>query len=230
MARIPDEELMAHIDGELPGLDDGRIAGALEQDEALRAEAEAQRRLKERLARRYGAIVEEPVPERLRAMLEPKIVPFPAPARHPLRLGWPRAAAIAASLALAVVAVSLFQERAASPSEARLAGELSAALDTQLASMQLSGAATRVGISFTARDGRICRTYESGSVAGLACRGGDGWRSVVSTGAERQGGGEYRQAGSGPALVMDTAEKMMAGAPFDAEAERVARDRGWTIR
>jgi hypothetical protein len=232
-ARIDDEELMAHLDGELPGIEAGRIARALAEDDALRAEAEGQRRLKERLARRYDAVLEEPVPERLRAMLQLKVVPFPAPAGHPLRLGWPRAAAIAASLALAVVAASFFSERGGVPGttgEPRAAAALSAALDSQLASAQPGGADTRIGLSFAARDGRLCRTFETGAIAGLACRGGDGWQIVTSAVASGQGGAEYRQAGSGSTLVMERAEQMMVGAPFDAKAEREARDRGWTVR
>lgn len=231
MMSIREEQLMAHLDGELSVLEEDRVARALAEDEALRAEAEAQRRLKEKLARRYDAIVEEPVPDRLRAMLETNVVPLSGPRRSPHRPGWPAAAAIAASLALAVVALNLFSTRSDAPDarEPVAGGILAAALDTQLASTQTGDAPILIGISFAARDGRLCRTFEADATAGLACRGGSGWQ-VVASARSAPRGGEYRQAGSGSASVMEAAEKMMVGGPFEAKAERAARDKGWSGR
>jgi hypothetical protein len=233
MASIREEELMAHLDGELPGLQASRIARAVEEDEALRAEAEAQRRLKERLARRFDPIAEEPVPDRFRAMLETNVVSLQTPAKRGLRLGWPQAAAIAASFAVGILAIQMFSsdDRSGTAGGGTLiaAGDISRALETQLASAEDPRAKTRIGVTFAARDGRLCRTFETSATAGLACREAEGWHLVASapgTGAL----GEYRQAGSGPASVMRAAERMMAGTPFDAGAERQARDRGWSAR
>jgi hypothetical protein len=104
---------------------------------------------------------------------------------------------------------------------------LAEALDGQLASTQPADAATRIGVSFAAKDGRLCRSFETRDLAGLACRNQAAWELVsavrVSGGAE----GQYRQAGSGSALVMQVAQELIEGQPFDAAAERRARDGGW---
>jgi hypothetical protein len=111
------------------------------------------------------------------------------------------------------------------------AGQLAEALETQLASAPPAGAAARIGVSFPAQDGRFCRTFETPELAGLGCRGGKGWEIVTmartGTGGERDG--EFRQAGSGAALVMQMSQEMMAGDPLDAGAERRARDSGWRV-
>ena len=102
-------------------------------------------------------------------------------------------------------------------------GALAEVLDTQLASNQPQGAAVRIGLSFRDRDGRYCRSFEGRTLSGIGCRNPGGW-SLERT-MTGQAGSDYRQATSG-ALATDVAE-MMAGDPFDAEAERTARDRGW---
>ena len=234
MPKIRDEQLMAHIDGELPGIEDSRVAEALHEDEALRAQADAQRRLKERLARRYDPIASEPVPDRFRTMLETNVVRFPAPRSAPeIARRWPQVAAIAASFVVGILAAQMIPSddpNALGGSALIASGDLANALDSQLASSQDPRSPTRVGLSFAARDGRLCRTFETSATAGLACRSGESWQLIASAPGSRAAGGEYRQAGSGPALVMETAEALMAGAPFDAQAERRAMDKGWTVR
>ena len=81
-------------------------------------------------------------------------------------------------------------------------------------------------MSFAANDGRYCRTFEDPRLSGLACAGEHGWE-LVATAPGTRAGGEYRQASSGNALVLGTAQEMMAGEPLDAAGERRARDMGW---
>ena len=106
-------------------------------------------------------------------------------------------------------------------------GWLGEALDTQLASAPAPDAAARIGISFAATDGRMCRTFDSAALAGLACRGEAGWQLIMTTSGSDAAASGYRQAGSSNALLAQAAQELMAGAALDAEAERRARDARW---
>lgn len=226
--RIDDESLMAFLDGELDAVRRARVAQALETDPELRARLEAQRRLRERLAAHYGPVADEPVPERLRALLETNVVELPRSARR--APAWPWAAALAASLVLGLAIGRSLPESGPIGTEGGFTvarGELAEALDRQLASAQPADSETRIGVTFPRGDGALCRSFERAELAGLACREEGDWRiamTVTTTGPQRS---EYRQAGSGGALVMQAAQEMMAGEPLDADAERRARDSGW---
>ena len=235
MAAIEEELLMAHVDGELDALTADRVARALAEDAGLRAVAEAQQRLRNRLAEHYGPVADEEVPERFRAMLETNVVPLPAARMHrrPV-LGWRATGAMAASFVVGLLAAQLIPDRAmptgVTGDRLIAAGPLADALDTQLASEQSGTEPTRIGVSFAAKDGRLCRTFDSRIMAGLACREDEGWHVVTSAAAPPAPGGEYRQAASGTVLVMRVSQDLMKGEPFDARAERRARDTGWVSR
>ncbi len=235
MAGIEEELLMAHVDGELDQLNAARVVKALAQDAELRAVAESQRRLRDRLAGHYNPVVDEEVPPRLRAMLETNVIALPTarPGRR-LSFGWGAGGAMAASFAVGLIAAQMIPERTGPTGVTgdRLvaAGPLAQALDTQLASEQSGTEPTRIGVSFAADDGRLCRTFESRVMAGLACREDEGWHVVTSAAAQPVPGGEYRQAASATAFVMRVSQDLMRGEPFDARAEREARDTGWASR
>lgn len=233
MAAMTEQMLIAFADGELDEIARRRAAARIAEDPQLAAAVERQKRLKERLSGRYDPILDEEVPERLRALLESdgNVVPFETPARRLRpRLKW--LGAIAATFVAGFFAAQLIPV-GTDPSRVEggrllAEGRLAEALETQLASSQPADAATRIGVSFAARDGRLCRTFESSDLAGLACRESGGWELVTTARPGGGGGqGEYRQAESGTALVMQASQELMAGEPFDAEAERRARDRGW---
>lgn len=226
---IDDDLLMAYADGELDEVSRARVERAIAEDAALRARLDQQRRLRATLAAHYGPTAEEAVPERLRAMLETNVVAL-APKPRPL---WQTLTALAASLVLGLaIGRSLLTPAGPVGMEngtlvAR--GPLAEALDTQLASAQPADSSTRIGISFAATDGRLCRTFESAGVSGLACRDDSRWELMMAAVAINGPGGDYRQAGS-DAQVMAAAQEMMAGAALDAAAERRARDSGWRRR
>jgi hypothetical protein len=232
MAGIEEELLMAHVDGELDPLTAARVAKALAQDAELRAVAESQRRLRDRLAGHYNPVVDEEVPSRLRAMLDTNVIALPtAPSRRRPSFGWAAAGAMAASFAVGIFAAQVIPDQTAPAGVTgeRLvaAGPLARALDTQLVSEQSDSVPTRVGVSFAANDGRLCRTFENQVMAGLACREGEGWHVLTYAAARPGPGGEYRQASSGTDVVMRISQELMRGEPFDAQAERRARDTGW---
>ena len=235
MAGIGEELLMAHLDGELDELTAGRVSRALAEDAELRAVAEAQRRLRDRLAEHYGPVAGEEIPGRLRAMLETNVVALPTarPRRRP-SFSWAAAGAMAASFAVGLIAAQMIPERsqpeAVTGRALVAAGPLAQALDRQLVSEQSASAPTRIGVSFAANDGRLCRTFENQAIAGLACREGEGWHILTYAAAQPGSGGEYRQAASGAEFVMRISQELMKGEPFDAQAERRARDTGWLSR
>lgn len=224
----------AFVDGELDDLTARRIEREAESDPALAAEIARHRALKAQLAAHYAPVADEPVPDRLRALLTPDVAVDTSLAarREAKRARFAPAhwGAIAASLVLGLTLGLRPWMPAASVAETNgavvAAGPLAAALDTQLASNQPSGAAVRIGLSFEDGAGRYCRSFESRSLNGIGCRDGGDWRLERTIAG--QAGADYRQASSGELAA--TAAAMMKGEPLDAAGERAARDRGWTRR
>ena len=234
MNEVSDEMLMAYVDGELGPEERGMVERALAGSPTLREEVERQRMLRSSLGAFYAPVVEEEVPERLRAMLAPEpkgaeIVDFAAARerRRPV-FALPHFAAMAASLAVGVIATQLALAPAGPvgvEDGALLAqGALAEALETQLASAGAAGD-TRIGLTFANREGRICRTFESPAVSGIGCRGDAGWVLPMTAAGAGAAATEYRQASS--PLVMEQAAAMMAGDPLDAAAEAAAKEKGW---
>ena len=230
---ITDEMLGAYADGALEGEAQAAVERALGQDAGLRERFAAHRRLRAALSAHYAPVAEEPVPERLRAMLEPRAEVADIGAAREKRaqrralFRWPHYGAVAASLAIGLLAGQLAFTGGGPVSMDRGAmvarADLARALDTQLASAP-GGGETRIGLTFADREGRICRSFDRADLSGIACREEGAWRMAV-TAAPSGMAGEYRQAGA-PA-VLAQAQEMMAGQPFDAAAEKAARDAGW---
>jgi hypothetical protein len=232
---IDDDLLMAFADGELDDLTRARVERAMAADPALRAQLEQQQKLRATLAAFYGPAAEEEVPERFRAMLDTKVVDFAAAKARRARPLWQDLAALAATLLLGLALGRALLMPAAGPVGTEngtmvARGPLADALDSQLASAQAPDAATRIGISFAAADGRLCRSFDGAAMAGIACRGDRGWELMMTTAGSGAPHPEYRQAGSANPLVAQAAQELMAGEPFDASAERQARDSGWRRR
>jgi len=225
--------LMAYLDGELDEAARSAVEAALAADPELAQELGRQRRLGEALRARYDPIADEAVPARLRSLLEPRIVDLEHERRRRWRPSWPAAAAIAASLMVGILLGRTLPEGVSGPvgiEQGRLVaqGTLAEALERQLASEQQADAATRIGVSFARADGRFCRTFDSESLAGLACRADGAWQLVAIAEGNAPPRAGYRQAGSNSAMILEAAQGMMADEPLDAEAERRTRDAGWT--
>ena len=83
-------------------------------------------------------------------------------------------------------------------------------------------------LSFLDKDGRYCRTFSTGRLAGLACRDASGWAVQATTPAERPETGALRQAGSAlPRALLEAVDARIAGTALTAAEEQQARDRGW---
>lgn len=247
---IDDDTLQAYVDGELNTADAARIDAALLTDQLLARRVQQARALRVRLQATFDPVLEEPLPERLSALLQPirlqaapPAVHFAAPAgrrrkgakqRRVVRRWLAPAAALAASLA--IVAMGLWWQIGIGPggvqdSRPFAEGALSTALDRSLASEPDPRAAVRIGLTFRAADGRICRSFtERGTpaMAGLACHADVGWSLAALSAVEPSGRGELEQAASAvPAEVQSAIEARIRGDAFDARQERAARDAGW---
>ncbi|HEU4961655.1 MAG TPA: anti-sigma factor [Sphingomonas sp.] len=219
----------AYVDGELDEIARKRVERAMAADPALAEAVERDRRLRDALRARFAPYAEQPVPDRLRDILEPAAVPIETARRRSRKAGrwWTQAAAIAATLVFGIVVGQQIETGPVATRDGALVahGKLARALDTQLAATQPAEAAVRVGLTFRAQDGHVCRTFTSESLQGIACRGGGAWRLVDTAAGERTT--PYRQASSGDAGIMAATQAMMTGAPFDRTAEAAARDHGW---
>lgn len=223
------EKLMAYADGELSGAERDAVEAAIARDPALAAQVEAQRALKARLARAFAPIAAEPPPQRLvdavRAKPQAEIVDLSA--RRKARAVVAQFAALAACFAAGLF-VGVAALRGSGPigveRGALIArGELAEALTIQLASEARADADIRIGLTFAAQDGALCRTFSSAAAEGIACRDGETWRLDLLAAPARQG--EYRMASS--PLVLEAVSARIKGEPLDAAGERAARDAGW---
>jgi hypothetical protein len=239
------EDLMAYADGELDAERRRALDAALASDAELRARVAALRAQRERVASAYAGVSDEPVPERLRALLEaaPKasatVVDLAsARARNAERptaraWGWMQWGGMAASVLLGVLIGLQLAPRGEGDAllgerDGRLVAgpTLARALDTQLAN-HVQGAVT-VQLSFVDKSGRYCRTFSGTGVAGLACRDPAAWALVIATPAPAQPPMAMRQAASSlPRAVLDAVDQRIDGNALNAAQERDARDRNW---
>ena len=231
---ISDEQLAAFADGELSGDDHARVAAAIAADPALAEIVARHRGLRDRLAARFTPVVDEPVPDRLTAMLTAPVAPLAdnvvrfAPreggkqpsAAAPKRWRWVIAPALAASLALAI-----FLPRTGEGPESGMTEGLAQQLDGQLVADQGAEADPRILLSFQRADGGYCRAFAGTDQSGIACREDSGWLLVETAAGGAARSGDYRQAGS--AEVMALAQEMAVGGALDAEGERRAKLAGW---
>ena len=237
---LSDEELMAYADG-APLL---RLE--LASDAALRERVAALRAQRGQVAAAYADVLDEPVPERLRTLLEaqpqqPAMVVDLAAARARSAerratghgLSWLHWGGMAASVLLGVLLGLQFAPRGDGDA---LLGErggqlvagaaLAQALNAQLGSD--AAATVAVQLSFVDKSGRYCRTFSSARVAGLACRDAAQWAVQVATAASNDNAPAMRQATSSlPRAVLNAVDEHIAGDALNAEQERDARARDW---
>jgi hypothetical protein len=224
-----DERLIAYLDGELPPAERVRFEAEMAADPALARQVARQRALAARIAGAYVPVLSEPVPPRLIAV---------ASAANDRGPGWPRVAKRAPTwLAMAAcLLVGVLAGRALWPESGALTAQggalvarsgLAKALTTQLAA---DSGPIQVGLSFRARDGRYCRTFQSPAdrLAGLACHDGARWVADATFAWTAPTQPTFRTAASAtPPAVLAAVDAMISGDAFDAEQERAARDVGW---
>lgn len=222
------EQIMAFADGELDAVTAKRIEQAMQSDPSLSAQIAAHRNLREKLGQRFAPVLDEPVPDRLLDALV-KVDTSMADRRarrsgfsSPLQWG-----AIAATLIIGLFAGYQLQPDSmiTEKSGALIAhGRLESTLESQLASNQSSKAPIRIGLTFRDDEGVFCRSFESRSFAGIACKAGNDWQLRQTF--EGVDPADYRLASSGE--VAQAVEQMMSeDGPLDARQETSARNQGW---
>lgn len=226
---IKDELFFAWLDGELDPAAAAEVAAAVAADEGLARKAEAHRALGSRLQAAFAPIAAAPVPARLQSSTpQPAQVIDLSAARQRRRLAapvWTQWAAMAATLAIGVFGGSFL----ASPSgpiaveDGRMvaSGDLEQALYTRLASAPAEDG-PRIGLTFRASSGDLCRSFTDQASSGLACREGGDWRirGLFQAGEGQQG--EFRMAAGPDPRLAELIGSTMSGEPFDAAAERKA--------
>ena len=254
-----DSTLMAFADGELDASKSVQLQDALAGDNALQQRLEAITRQRERLSAAFAPVLDEPVPDRLSALLrEPTAVSAnvidmgatraqkellatlqeqPAPAPRRARSSWAQWGGMAASLVLGVVMGTQFNPFTGDAGMGLQDGKLVAggvigkSLTMQLASDNGRGAAVTVQLSFVDKRGQYCRTFSTGQLAGLACQDASHWVVEHLATADATPDTGMRQASSAlPRAVLDAVDQRIAGDALNADAERAARAQGWKRR
>jgi hypothetical protein len=230
--RLP-ELLMAYADGELDPLMTRRIAGLVADDPALAAQVARHRALREHVHQAFAPVADEPLPDRLTALLQSNVHTLvPPPAKRDRGSTWmPRAGIAAAMAACLMLGVAVGTSVDRGPVRIENGGLFAGGrLATALEQVPSGGSGpVRVALSFRDADRRYCRVFGTTGLDGIACRDGDGWRlrQARSVGVVPATSPAYAQAGSADPTLMAAAQDMMAGAPLDAPAEAAARRAGW---
>lgn len=239
---ISPEELTAFADGQLEGEAHARVAAAIEADPELARQVAAHRALAEKLSGHFAPILDQPVPDKLTAMLtgaqdsEPEgpaeVVDFAAAkerAEAKRRLpalgsgwGW-GGGAIAAALVAAIV----LNTGDSAPNATYADAQLASALNTQLVAVQSTGADTRILLSFRNESGEYCRAFTQAEASGIACRDDSGWRQEAIGEGSSDSETEFRMAGS-EAEILAAAQDMASDGALTAEEEVEAAANDWT--
>jgi hypothetical protein len=238
MSAWSDETIAAYVDGELDVALRAELEAAVAADPALAERVEQERALRSRVEAAFGAVLDEPVPQRLLEALQPPVVIDLAAARagrERRRWQWPEWGAMAACLAIGLFIGRALLAPADGAPFANDAGRLLArgaldrALTTQLAGEP--GGGVTLPVSFASTDGRWCRSFVLAreSLAGLACRADAGWQvELLATAEPAAPAGSVRPAATAlPEPVLRAIDARIAGEPLDAAAERAAQAGGW---
>jgi anti-sigma factor RsiW len=238
-----DAQVHAYVDGELDAVTAAQLEADSRGDGALAARIRQQRSLRALLRERFDPVIEEPVPRRLQDVLAGAPTGNVTPIGRARPTGTLRRwSALAATLVFGALlgALALREFGNALPlrtSDGQLvaSGYLDAALTGQLSGEAAPAGAARIGLSFRAARGEICRTFalQAGS-SGLACRRGERWTVRMLEASEDAGDTSatgpdgFRQASSAlsPAML-GALTALGAGEPLTREEEAQRRATGW---
>jgi hypothetical protein len=245
---LPEETLMAYVDGELDASARKQVEIAIAEDPEMARRVARHQALRDRLRSSFATVLDEPVPQRLVSLVrtaatgprQPQVLQFPR--RPAVQRSWRQWGSLAAGFVLGALVWQftgrLYYSGPISESHGQLvaAGALAQALTGQLAAQQDASAAAQIGISFRSKRGDYCRTFllrDTTGAAGLACRQNDQWtvQVLAHTDAPIQSPGQYRQAASSvPPAVLRAVDDSIAGEPLDSVAESQARADGWRAK
>jgi hypothetical protein len=227
-----EEKFFAWLDGELEPAAAAEMEAKVANDPELSRMADEHSALGKQLRGVFDPIAAAPVPDRFQVALRPsaQVVDFAAAKQRRAIGSLPQWAAMAATLAIGIVAGTMISSDGGGPvsvdgGKLYAAASLDQALNAQLASAPAGD--VRIGLTFRDQAGQICRSFTQSGASGLACRNGKRWQMRGMFAAPEGQSSDYRMAaGMDPnlaALIGSTA----SGEPFDAAAEKAAKDRGW---
>lgn len=235
-----DDELMAYADGELGADRRAAIDDELTTDAVLQSRVASLKAQRERVAAAYAGVLAEPVPDRLRALIETKpaaaVVDLAAQRSRRMALpSWAQWGGMAASVVVGVLLGTHVGRQADADQpilvqggQAVAAGPVAKALDDQLSSDPVGAAGVAVPLSFVGKDGNYCRAFTIAKIAGLACNERGIWTVQQLASAERTNDGAMRQASTAlPSALLEAAEQRMVGQTLSATQEREAQGRSW---
>lgn len=235
-----EEKIIAYVDGECDAVTARRIEKAMATDGILADRIAREQVLRSRLAAHYNPVAQEPVPDRLTALLTASMEnnvdnsfserKVEEDRKTAVRQGFGIAqwGAMAATLALGIVVGQFGLGQNGGPIAQQdgaliASGALENALERQLASAQNDDSSYRIGLTFRSQSNQICRSFDGESLAGIACKANDHWQLEDMIPGKATGG--YRQASSSE--INARAAAMMADAPVDADSERKLMEKGW---
>lgn len=225
------ETIAAYLDGSLTGDERLRFEAEMQADAKLAAEVK-QWQANDAMLRAAFPIAEGGVDAAMLSRLglaEPKKLPIAA---NDNRWSWGRiglaGGAIAASLAVAMVLLQPSAKGLADDEQFQIAME---SLPSGQTMNLASGDPISPVLTFRARDGHYCREFAGSRVGGgIACRSDGKWKIEVSTshGADTGNSNEIRTAaGSDPAALDATLERLGASDPLNSENEKGLISSGW---
>jgi len=226
-----DERFFAWLDGELGPVDAAEMEAKVAADPNLSRLAEQHRALGSQLRGTFDPIAAAPLPENFQTALRPsaEVIDF-AQAKRARMPSLPQWTALAATLAVGILIGTMVPRQATAPIAVQggkiyAAAALNQALDTQLASAPAGD--VRIGLTFRAQSGEICRTFLQRAGQGLACREGGRWQMRGLFAAPEGQSTDYRMASSMDPNLAALMAATISGEPFDAERERAAKEKGW---
>lgn len=238
MTEVPEEDVIAFVDGHLNSAARAAFEARLKIEPNLAARVASHRWMTRQVVAAYGPPPDERVDDAMIARLgladdNVTMLADHRRRRKQQRMTWAvRISAIAASLVLGIFA----GQRLPAPQGLLntddqgqiIAGrELADGLSNQLAG---ASGPVRIGISFRT-DGGICRTFSTAhGVSGLGCRVGESWvvPMVATAGSPNKPTTEYQLAGGNVApSVMAEVDHRIVGRPLSVAEERTLKADGW---
>lgn len=227
-----DEKFFAWLDGELGAAEAADMQARVEADPELKRLAEQHRALGSQLRGAFDPIAEAAVPDRLQAALRPRaqVIDFATARRARSMPATGQWLAMAATLAIGMFVGTQVPQSSSAPIQAQggklyAAASLDRALDTGLASAPAGD--VRIGLTYRDPAGEICRSFTAAAGSGVACRSGGRWQMKGLFAAPEGQGSDYRMAAGMDPNLAALVDSTMSGEPFDANAEKAARDKGW---
>lgn len=241
MTPITDNMLSAYLDGELDAEEHAAVSLALKHDVQLQLRLRQFVQANAAYAAQYEPVVQAPMPDSLTALLDAhypdgsatdttsNVISFP----YTMARLKPWAGALAAAACLVIGVFVGSQTRVTSPASTSDTGLMAgpvlpdSALHVVLsdvASGQSLGGITPV-LTYAVEAGGYCREIETATALGLACKyRGEEWAVVLVTPNMRATPvmGYSLASGGSEAAFDEFANRLMIGAPLDAEAEAAA--------